>query len=180
MFGASMTFALHSCYYLFKLWKKQTVLLDIGPWIPERLSWMAYPAPFQVGDSVIVAARQEQKGTIVNGNEQGGFVVNMLDEDGSDNETGQMEFMPSKLLREDNLRQYIIYEHKGGTDVGVTSFILHSTVAMIVFDLLGVTATLAYETPISRDAVVSTIFSLGAGFYGMLGENVQPMFESIF
>ena len=137
---------------------------------------MAYPAPFQVKDSVIVTAMQ-RKGTIVDVNEDGSFVVKMLSEDGRAVEEGRIVCKSFELLREDNLKQYIIYKHEGGADIGVTSFILHSTVAMIVFDILSVTATLAYETPISRDALVSSIFSLIAGFYGMLGKNMQPTFQ---
>jgi hypothetical protein len=146
---------------------------------------MAYAAPFQVKDSVVVTAcfviipfRQQQHGTIMDVNEDGSFVVKLLSEDGRALEEGNITCKSFELLREDNLKQYIIYEHEGGADIGVTSFILHSTVAMIVFDMLSVTATLAYETPISRDAVVSAIFSLIAGFYGMLGKNVHsPCFK---
>jgi hypothetical protein len=138
---------------------------------------MAYPAPFQLKDIVIVTAKQ-QNGTITDVNEDGSFMVEMLSEDGRPVvEEGKIKCKAFELLREDNLKQYIIYEHEGGADIGVTSFILNSTVAMIVFDMLSVTATLAYETPVSRDAVVSAIFSLIAGFYGMLGKNV-PQFNT--
>jgi hypothetical protein len=161
---------------MFKLWTKQTISLDIGPWIPEWLSWILYLAPLKVGCRVMIAP-DEQKGVISDSNDHpprfppdGSFVVKMLDKDGGVIEAGERTCTASELLSQDRLRQYIVYEHQGGADIGVTSFILHSTVAMIVFDLLGVTATLAYETPISRDAVVSAIFSLGAGFYGMLGK----------
>jgi hypothetical protein len=153
---------------MYKLWTTQTISLDIGPWIPERMSWMLYLAPLKVDCRVLIAP-DEQKGVISDSNEDGSFVVKMLDEDGGVIEAGERTCTASKLLSQDRLRQYIVYEHQGGADIGVTSFILHSTVAMIVFDLLGVTATLAYETPISRDAVVSAVFSLVAGFYGMLG-----------
>jgi hypothetical protein len=141
------------------------------------MSWILSPAPLKVGCSVIIAPEQ-QKGVILDCNEDGSFevVVQILDDVVEAEETTST-FTASELLSQ-GLRQYIIYEHKGGVDIGVTSFILHSTVAMIVFDLLGVTATLTYETPISRDAVVSTIFSLGAGFYGMLGKYSSYMFET--
>ena len=141
---------------------------------------MLYPPPFQVGDSVIITAEEEQKGTIVGGNVNSRFMVTALGEDSRDVEIGERACLASELRHDNKPNKYIIYEHQGGADIGVTSFILHSTVAMIVFDLLSVTATLAYETPISRDAVVSTIFSLGAGFYGMLGKYAYPCLKAIY
>jgi hypothetical protein len=47
-------------------------------------------------------------------------------------------------------------------------FVLNSTVALVIFDVLDVWATLWYEDPES-DAIISTIFSSVAALYGIIG-----------
>ena len=69
------------------------------------------------------------------------------------------------------LRRRCVFESKGRmARVGLTEFVLYSTVAVSVLDVLDASAALSYEAPISGVACMSAMASICAGMYGIFGQ----------
>jgi hypothetical protein len=71
------------------------------------------------------------------------------------------------------MRSWLKKQAAAAAHVRLATFILRSTVAMVVFDVVDIVITLVYddeeEGPITKTAVLSTLFSAASAAYGLIG-----------
>jgi hypothetical protein len=72
-----------------------------------------------------------------------------------------------------NARKWLKNQAAAAAHVRLATFILRSTVAMVVFDVVDIVITLVYddeeEGPITKTAVLSMLFSAASAAYGLVG-----------